>query len=237
MSQSQRVVYLLHGIRTNAHWMEPLGLLLQSEGFVVAPDRYGYFNVFSFINPFNGKREGKIDRAHKEIKRVFDRYPGAEISIISHSFGTWLLSEVMKRERFDFSRIVLCGSVVKEEFDWGQFKNLDRPRVVNECGVRDVWPILAKVIGNGYGAAGSFGFHGTYVKNRYHNVGHSGFFDIRFWNRFWIPFLRHGELNAGYSGGYPCRTLKGVLEAVQLKYIVGASLVGCAVWVIFRKIA
>jgi hypothetical protein len=52
------------------------------------------------------------------------RYPNAVISFVGHSNGTYLLARALNDyPAVRFKRVVLAGSVIRRDFDWG--KNLD----------------------------------------------------------------------------------------------------------------
>ena len=92
--------------------------------------------------------------------------------------------------------LILCGSIVPEEFPWsrvgGQLKApVAREAAINECGTRDVWPPLARSMSWGYGATGTYGFGTVDVQDRIHRMGHSGYFAPTFVRTFWVPFIRN----------------------------------------------
>jgi hypothetical protein len=62
-----------------------------------------------------------------------------------------------------------------------------RDAIINECGIRDVWPVLAQSVTWGYGSTGTFGFGVQNVRDRFHPSGHSAFFDKNFVRDYWLP--------------------------------------------------
>jgi hypothetical protein len=67
-------------------------------------------------------------------------------------------------------------------------------KILNECGDRDPWPVLAKQIAWGCGSSGTFGLLSRRATNRFHPTGHSDYFDAGFVRDMWRPFLEHGEV-------------------------------------------
>lgn len=199
------VVLLVHGIRTHAAWQVMVTEALESPTIRVIPIKYGYFNSLRFLAPFETSRK-PVERLEREIRAVRKRFPSARISIIAHSFGTYVVSKVLQEETdIDVHRVIFCGSVVKEDFRWdkvgsrvGDSEAHDGAHfIINECGTRDIWPILGKSAGWGYGAAGTDGFGTSLVHDRYHKGGHALYFNRAFVERYWKPFIHHGEVERG----------------------------------------
>jgi hypothetical protein len=65
---------------------------------------------------------------------------------------------------------------------------------VNDCGSRDIYPVLAKISTWGYGPTGTWGIGTTGVRDRYHFIDHSGYFNAEFVNKHWAPFLKDGTI-------------------------------------------
>ena len=214
------VVLLVHGIRTHAAWQVMVTDVLESPTVRVIPIKYGYFNSVRFLAPFETSRE-PVQRLEREIREVRESYPGARISIIAHSFGTYVVSKILQEDTdIRIHRIVFCGSVVKESFRWNQVKSRiggtgDREMrrfVVNECGTRDIWPILGKSAGWGYGAAGTDGFGASLVTDRYHQGGHALYFNREFVEKYWKSFIHDGEIV--YGEGDPNQSVPLSLRAL-----------------------
>src|SRR5262245_45066051 len=151
----QQIILLIHGIRTRAEWQEMVRNVLEQEGVSkVIPLRYGRFDAFRFWWPL-WTRERPIEKILWRIEDAIHSHPGAQLMIIAHSFGTYAVTTILRRKpHIRPARMILCGSIVPEEFRWDQLPN--RPEVINECGSRDIWPILAKATSWGYGASGTF---------------------------------------------------------------------------------
>jgi hypothetical protein len=85
------VIVLVHGIRTTAEWAELVSSILeQVPGTRVIPVGYGYFDVVQFFLP-GPTRRPPVHRIRRELAAIVKQYPNARISIIAHSFGTYIL--------------------------------------------------------------------------------------------------------------------------------------------------
>ena len=190
---NKTVVILIHGIRTTARWQSRAAAKIEAATSArVIPLKYGYFDILRFLCPFGICRRGPIERLRKQIEGVRDQYPEHRIVLFAHSFGTYALSRIlMENPHFKFDRIVLCGSVIPENFDWSrvgsQIRAAERREaIINDCGTRDVWPVIARAVTWGYGASGTYGFGDFNVRDRFHPLTHSQFFEDKFIDRYWV---------------------------------------------------
>lgn len=247
------VVFLIHGIRTHGNWQEDVRELLEDQDdalrregkplFGARIPKYGFFDVFRFLLPFRRFRSGPI----RQIERQLMHYavmPEKEVSVIAHSFGTYIVSEILKHNReLKLKRIIFCGAIVSQPFDWqavveaGQAEVYPDPTktdcvVINDCGARDIWPVLAEAVTVGYGASGRFGFGDSFAENRFHSFGHSGFFtEPGFAKTFWLPALTDGRIKAS-GQARPTESLWiNYLPAFMKLCMIGA-IVLLAIWLV-----
>jgi len=141
-------------------------------------------------------RSGPISRITSQFRSALDdhRHTGVDISVIAHSFGSYIVAEILLRNPdISLKRLILCGSVVAEKFDWFRVKGQVEGVAINDCGSRDIWPVFAKSITWGYGPTGTYGFKVDSVEDRVHPFRHSDYFTDTFVRRFSLPVLRSGE--------------------------------------------
>src|SRR3954466_10481554 len=179
MSEQTGVV-LIHGIRTSGWWGSRVAVTFERKtSATVIPLKYGYFDLLRFLCPFRICRNGPIERLRREIEGIRQKYPDARLIVFAHSFGTYALSKILlENPYFKFNRVILCGSIIAEKFDWRRVEDQilatnKRDGIINECGLRDVWPVLAKSLSFGYGASGTYGFGAFNVRDRFHPNRHS----------------------------------------------------------------
>src|SRR5207248_2236464 len=98
----------------------------------------------------------------------------------------------------------LAGSVLPSGFRWDVLRDEGVVgRVVNECGLDDRVVTALSGLPGPVGQAGRVGFSGLgdpRFRNRYHRIGHNGFFSDRrgapsddFMRRYWLPLLTTNE--------------------------------------------
>lgn len=187
------VIVLLHGIRTAGQWQDKLAQLLRVEHQLTAiPLRFGIFNVVKFLIPFLRGRALALVNRHFDDVRV--RYPGARMSVVAHSFGTYLFAKTLLKGGLALDRVLLCGSIVKQDFDWGTaIARSKSVNIVNDVGTKDWLPVLAHATAYDCGPSGYLGFGSPWVVDRFHPLSHSGFFqEEAHIPEYWIPFLVDG---------------------------------------------
>jgi len=192
-------------------WMQPAKEILEGKAaewglqVQVIPIKFGYYDVLSFLAPF--------DRTVRPYRILLQSYedaiehqPDARVSIVAHSFGTYLVGKLLRENRrVRLHRLLLCGSVLDQGFKWAvvaeRFDDAplaQRDRVRNECGTRDIWPILAKVANARYGDAGRHGFENEVYAQTFHFDGyHSLFFEETHIRNEWVQFLLEGVNRKG----------------------------------------
>jgi hypothetical protein len=233
------IVVLLHGIRTFGGWQHKLvhEMELIAPEVEVQPIRYKFVDIFTFLGPEKYRRSA-IDRVIREIRDVSRRNPGVPISIVAHSFGTYVTSEVLSiAPDIHLHRVLLCGAIIPEDYRWADVRLRIAGSVVNDVGTRDIWPLLAKHVTVGYGPSGRFGFGSSAVRDRYFDLGHSDFFSDDHMKAYWIPFLALGQVIP--SPWTYIRPSAGVAESLLAwvpvkKLVLGISIAAAACVYFFR---
>lgn len=225
--EPERVIMLVHGIRTTANWQQlveqELGLL--APNVTVYPVRYGVFDLISFLSPV-GTRGAPVKRVLQEIQDAKLKHPNAKISVVAHSFGTYVMSKILKHHDVSLERLVLCGAVIPEDYRWRDVREKIEGPVVNDVGTQDILPLVAKHATVGYGPSGRYGFGTVHVKDRFFDFGHSGFFTEHHIRTFWAPLLLRGQVvpsgwGAKRKAANPVET---AIAGLPVKWIVLCSL-------------
>jgi pimeloyl-ACP methyl ester carboxylesterase len=229
-----RLVVLVHGIRDFAPWQMTIGDIFKKEGYEVGQANYGRMNLIEFLLPIPYFRKKASEAVWIDIraavKHVRDKYPNRKlrVSVIAHSFGTYVVTKLLKEEfDLELERLILCGAVVHYRFPFQQVSNRFEAPVLNDVGGRDPWPAVAEAVTFGYGSAGTYGFRRRpIVEDRYHeHAPHGYFFEPGFARKYWLPFLNDGTIvPSGGQAGNAAPFIR-LLSIFKVKYLVLAALI------------
>ncbi len=118
MNNYNKIVVTIHGIRTTGGWQKEITPALASHGLIPYHINYGYFfTTRFFFKPF---RERQIEAIRRELINLRKDTGVNRISIIAHSFGTFIAMEALRRDNGElkYDRVVLTGSILPRNFDW-----------------------------------------------------------------------------------------------------------------------
>lgn len=223
-SSQEHVVVVIHGIRDFALWQTNVRKALEGGGLKIELTNFMRLDLLRFLIPIPYFRRVAIEKIWKQIEDIRLIYPNAHVSLIAHSFGTYILAEILRRKfTFRAHRVIFCGSVVRYDFPFEQIKERFESPILNEVGTRDVWPAIAESVTWGYGSAGTYGFRRPRVRDRWHNgKNHSAFLNAEFCRKFWIPFLKDGTVVDGSVRPEPPRWWLRLLYILRIKYVAFA---------------
>jgi pimeloyl-ACP methyl ester carboxylesterase len=225
---NRHVVVLVHGIRTRAKWYVEVQGALKAAGFEVRLSNYGRFDFFKFLLPGPFFLRRAADHVEEDIRAAMADYKVDRVSVIAHSFGTYVIGWILKNKEIAFKKIIFCGSILKFRFPFQSFSTRFES-ITNEVGTRDIWPILAESATWSYGSTGAFGFYRSPVFDRFHKgLSHSRFLNAAFCQKWWIPVLRGHKPSNADSPEDPPWWLQ-FLSVVHIKYLF-AVLIAFIVW-------
>lgn len=151
-SNEPRVVVTIHGIQTHGEWQKNITPYLARCGLIPYHIHYGWFSVLRFLWPFS--REKQVQRVRKELRDLVDRLGARRISVIAHSFGTYLAMEALVRDNgaLLYDRVVLTGSILASDFDWNRVMTINKwvNAVRNERTTDDQVVTFARIVSNNY---------------------------------------------------------------------------------------
>ena len=203
-SEYTHVIAMVHGIRDIGAWQGTVSSeLMMARGIQVVQIRYGMFSAWRFLFPLPIFFKRPTEKVVDGLRNLRNEYPNAKLSVIAHSFGTFLTLRALRKDPLiQLWKIVFCGSVADDLGDWSALRQRvgdnhlpTKEFIVNDCGTGDTWPVLGTALGWHFGMAGSVGFSEEYVTNRFHRGrdaspgGHSLYFDPKFISEKWKPFL------------------------------------------------
>jgi len=191
------LVLSLHGINTRGAWQKDLDHELAKAGLTPQALDYGLFRVLRLMNPASRRRQ--IDWFRDEYTRI-RRESGQVPSLVAHSFGTYLVASAVELyEEIELDHVILCGSIVRTDFEWSRVKKRGQVnKILNERGGKDVWVKTAAWVLSDGGQSGVGGFSDLgngLVNERFHpGFRHSDYFYRLNFERNWIPFLKGSNL-------------------------------------------
>jgi pimeloyl-ACP methyl ester carboxylesterase len=113
-----RVVVTIHGIQTHGKWQKNITPYLASHGLVPYHIDFGWFSILKFFFPWTRERQIRLIR--EELRNLVDKVRARRVSVIAHSFGTFIAMESLRRDNGGllYDRVVLTGSILPCAFDW-----------------------------------------------------------------------------------------------------------------------
>ncbi len=194
-ASSGRLVMSIHGIRTRGKWQKEVNSQLQENGFKHEILDYDFFGAMRFLIP--SQRARKVDWFRGEYERRVKEF-GTVPSVIAHSFGTYLVANAIEKyAELRFDRIILCGAIIRRDFDWDSLIRSGRVgAVLNEYGMKDIWAKIAEIFVVDAGASGAIGFDTSsslIYQRRRPLFQHGDFFYPLNYAENWIPFLKGAE--------------------------------------------
>ncbi len=237
---------MLHGIRTYGNWMDRLSATLNDASsrsqrgnrrtIDVWKFRYGRFSLPAFLIP-GWLRERVVNRFNEAYEAAKRAHPEASVSVIAHSFGTHVVTRALQRyPSISLRYVIFCGGLVRKRYGWEElFRDGRAEKVVNECCLRDVLPVLARLFVVTMDSSGVFGFIDTperaqRFKNRpFAAYGHGGCFYEGHYREFWAPIFRGDDIADGPDRGASPPLLFRLLELIPPLLAKALVLAGIAV--------
>jgi pimeloyl-ACP methyl ester carboxylesterase len=159
-------VIAIHGIRTRGAWQEQLQWLIDREYRVSVPFRNWKYGKITSAALIRRRQRALVHRflddvrkAENDLAGVFSDTSVPPADVVAHSFGSWIVAHALQAQpELRFGRIVLVGSIVQPNWDWGMpLARGQIQAVLNYCGDRDL-PV--KITERGIPDSGPSGVHG-----------------------------------------------------------------------------
>lgn len=195
------VISSLHGFKSHGKWQTQFADAISSEGIHVYSFDYGYQFLQCLIPGFKSRLIKRFYLKYSALvndKRynIDNNNPQKRPSIVAHSLGSYILCNAMlKYTDIIFDKILLCGSIVDEKFDWDKLVKRNQVFYVrNEYSKKDAVVRWGWVLSfNNAGQSGWKGFKNNYClleQEKFEHFEHGSFFDGNHISDFWIPFLK-----------------------------------------------
>jgi pimeloyl-ACP methyl ester carboxylesterase len=221
----ESVIVLIHGFLTRGHWQNAIKNELKRAGFFVESTNSGWVDIFSFFLPIDWLRRRPASRVWRDLAAVKDAYPGTKISVLAHSFGTFIVGKLFELQpTFEVERLVFCGSILPDDFPFASHRSR-YSKILNDVGCKDPWPALGASSTWGYGPTGTYGFNRPGIQDRWHrDLRHGEFLTPRFCETYWVPFFADGEIIQGdQDAEKPPRWVR-LISGLHIKYLLLAAL-------------
>lgn len=169
--KARGILFSIHGVNTKAYWNSKLAPLASSQGWVFAP--------FIYEGPISlllcpRKRRKVLESFSQYYYDITSKYRVGSASIITHSFGTYIIAKYLLNSKYqdflirEIDSIVLTGGIVDNSFDWGQFYPNKIGRILNISSPNDLavkwmpkWKTIKKyIMGDRDGIFGKIGVTG-----------------------------------------------------------------------------
>jgi hypothetical protein len=137
------ILVTVHGLMSHADWNSHIVPIASSQGWIVAPYNYGFQKLDILLS--TSKRKDAVDTFRQWLFALNQEYGqnGACISVIAHSFGTYLLGAYLygfeEEPPVTFNTLILTGSILNENYDWAKCAGNKVARVRNEIAPNDQW--------------------------------------------------------------------------------------------------
>jgi len=204
-------VLALHGMNTHGAWQEEFNWRVSTaygRSVPIAIYKYGWVLSGAIWMPsLRRKVKRVVERIQKLKGNTKENGFGDVPDVIAHSLGTWLLGHALQwNSSLVVGRVVLIGSILRPDFDWGSLiANGQVEAVLNHYGDRDFWAGIAHYVIPDSGPSGRRGFNpnASILQVRADSFGHSDFLSEtnlpEVFKKNWQPFLTSplGSLSIG----------------------------------------
>jgi hypothetical protein len=223
----KHVVFVLHGIWSRGRWFQFANYVFNEYTGVIRIERldYGLSGLWQFLFSLDLNRRGEyiVDQV-ADYLGSFDT-ANTTVSFMAHSFGSQMLFQVIERiaRTVSIKYIVLFGSIVRPTMVRPHLRKCQR--IINQCGTRDIVPILAESVRPcKYNATGTYGINLPHVANRFFNVGHFGCTSIAHLKQHIVPIFINNQLR-----GDAADVAHMTPHAVLIARLLGIALIAAAV--------
>ncbi len=203
---------VVHGMNTVGTWQQEFSWLLANHYKHAVPVyiyKYGNIKIKPLLLLSQKKQIKQLATAIRAIQK---QAPEGKPDVVAHSYGTFLLSEIIKDPSYQdikLGRIILVGSIIRPDYDWQSIIQSKRvEQVMCHHSKKDHIVPLAHYTIPGSGPSGKIGFNDTIHVHHHQekDYGHSSYFEAEnlnsifpnVWKKFLtaanpIPAIRSGQ--------------------------------------------
>lgn len=160
-----KIIITAHGIRhtTKGDWQNDWAVYFKKRDYdlKIFHFRYGYMlGIASWLMNFGWMRKRYVNKYVKFIENIEKRYPGAEISIIAHSFGGWLTEQMLAKTDVNFDKIIFVHCPISayiEQTNFWNYLSFDRIKAIHSWSSHKD-KVIGKIAIKPFGQNGYWGF-------------------------------------------------------------------------------
>lgn len=204
------ILVTVHGLLSNAKWNMEISPIASSQNWIVAP--YVYENNTPDLLVNSKKRASCINDFREWLYDIHERYDNAPVSVIAHSFGTYIVGSYIngfdEYSPVQLNCAILTGSILTSNFNWEKHKGAKIARVLNEVAPNDQWVVhmpKLKWLDNDplFGNSGVTGFEtksSILTERRCEIFDHNNVIKRDVIEKYWLPFLMANRNAARVEG-------------------------------------
>jgi len=203
LKEKRGILVSIHGLLSDAEWNQEIAPIASSQDWIFAPYTYDTNKPDLLFRP--DKRSKVLEDFRDWIYDLQKRYD-ASISIIAHSFGTYIIGSYLEGfidKEFPpvvFNSIILTGSILTKNFNWEKYRGYSVGSVYNTIAPNDEFvrympaTDLKKFIGMStiFGKAGIEGFESKtsmLTQGSFGILTHTNSIKRDIIETKWMPFL------------------------------------------------
>jgi hypothetical protein len=202
INYKEGILVSIHGLSSKAEWNMNIAPVASSQNWIFAP--YIYQKNSRKLLFSEKRRRAVVDDFREWIYDLQQKY-NVGISVVAHSFGTYIVAAYLmgfdsdEKPPVKFNSIILTGSILHENFNWGQFSRRCLGNVYNMTSSNDRWVKMMpaekwrKYFGMSdlFGRSGVNGFENEFIVTESRNeiFNHNNTIKTDIIETKWMPFL------------------------------------------------
>jgi hypothetical protein len=191
-----QIAIAIPGIRTDGTWIDHASMRVNRWTRSITILKAGP-NRISSVHLFTRLGLAKIRQAIRtDVSNTIIRYKSTHrVSVICHSMGASLFSELLDEIDYKFDTVIFLGSVCHRNAALKIRKHCNI--FVNQCGTQDLWPVIAEVVNPWkYSATGTIGFKRPYSNDIFFDNDHFTCTEEAHMDKYVIPLIYGAEIEA-----------------------------------------
>lgn len=143
INERMGILVTIHGLFSRGEWNQEIAHISSNQGWIFAPFVYEKNKPDLLFS--EGTRNKVVEQFRHWIYDIQRRYDNNSISIIAHSFGTFVVAKYLagfdekEYPPVSFNSLILTGSILNVKFDWEKYRGHSVGSVYNMIAPKDEW--------------------------------------------------------------------------------------------------